>query len=309
MTDLARQRSSTISLPANTHPTSTGLLMAEISRDDHEHIGRFLASVDSASQWWQGDWFNAIDAGYGEHEDVCRQAGLNYDTVRNYARVCVAIEYARRRANLSFGHHEAVAVSTMEDEEQDALLDDAEKCGLSVRQLRNRVGRRLNVEGDDPTPLAETAGTSVPHDVDDSVPRAADNSRSSLAHEPEPAVVDAEDRPVPKQLEEIFTDRLVFASILNRLRTIAADLTKLRARRSGTLLAQDASAIEQRRRDLYSYINFAQPHATCPYCDADKKACRACHGSGWVNKVVYSQAPPRSTAAGNGGSDDSEIPF
>ena len=313
MSDLVRRHSDAISLPSNAHPTSTGLLMAAISRKDHEHIGCFLASVASASQWWIGDWVLAAKPAYGDLADLCEAAGLNYQTARNCASVCHRFEMSRRRDNLSFAHHEAVAVNTLEDEEQDDLLDEAKSQNWTRDQLRKSVRKKLQLSDgpvdNDPALLGGPAGVSTPDDSDGSVLVAADNGTSPPADEPEPAVLDAEDRPVPEQLVGIFADRTYFSSILHGLSTMKTDITKLQARPSGVLLAEYAQGIEVRRKELYNYIKFAQPHATCPYCDADKKTCDACHGAGWVNKVVYSQAPPRSTAAGNGGSDDSEIPF
>ncbi|MCF2437128.1 LmbU family transcriptional regulator [Streptomyces thinghirensis] len=64
-------------------------------------------------------------------------AGLDYQTLRNYAWVARHFEHWRRRETLSFGHHAEVA--SLPPAEADTWLDQAEQHGWSRNQLRLRL--------------------------------------------------------------------------------------------------------------------------------------------------------------------------
>ncbi|NKQ24053.1 LmbU family transcriptional regulator [Streptomyces galbus] len=64
-------------------------------------------------------------------------AGLDYQTLRNYAWVARHFELWRRRETLSFGHHAEVA--SLPSAEADSWLDQAEQHGWSRNQLRLRL--------------------------------------------------------------------------------------------------------------------------------------------------------------------------
>ncbi len=63
-------------------------------------------------QWWIGDWLNYGDnqPQWGEkYEQAISLFEREYDTLAKYKQVSERIEFTRRRANLSWSHHEAVA--------------------------------------------------------------------------------------------------------------------------------------------------------------------------------------------------------
>src|SRR5262249_41792955 len=68
------------------------------------------------------------------------QTGYDYQTLANDKTVARSIQLSRRRENLSWSHHEAVA--SLPEPEQDRLLDEAEREELTMRQLRQRVQQR-----------------------------------------------------------------------------------------------------------------------------------------------------------------------
>jgi hypothetical protein len=80
------------------------------------------------------DGANHGERKYGGLKAAAEAAGFNYQTVRNCATVARRFELSRRRDNLEFGHHEAVAA--LPDEAAFRLLKDAEANELSVAELR-----------------------------------------------------------------------------------------------------------------------------------------------------------------------------
>lgn len=126
--------------------------------------------------------------------------------------------------------------------------------------------------------------------------------------EPEPEV-DAEAEPeltkkptdkngkvLPKHLIEIFEKRSLFKEVLNKL-------TQLQKAYNALVAEENAYATHkinkvQAQNDLKNFknlIQFAQPHAICPYCKGTGKdkggGCTACKGTCWVVETAYKAAP------------------
>ncbi|MGW9428153.1 LmbU family transcriptional regulator [Streptomyces decoyicus] len=119
--------------------TGVGLeIPAALSFDDWERAGRQLARLVDSSCWWLGDWLVYGKAHYVDRyqRGICA-AGLQYQTLRNYAWVSRRFDLARRRAKLSFQHHAEVA--SLPQGEQDVWLERAEHEMWSTKQLRNAI--------------------------------------------------------------------------------------------------------------------------------------------------------------------------
>lgn len=103
-----------------------------------EQAGVKIARIADSSAWCLGDWLI-----YGQHiyADRYRQAvamaGLDYQTLRNYAWVARRFELSRRRERLSFQHHAEVAA--LPAAEQDLWLDRAEQGAWSRNELRRTI--------------------------------------------------------------------------------------------------------------------------------------------------------------------------
>jgi hypothetical protein len=119
--------------------TPIGLSLGDgLSYADWEAVGFELAKVGKAMQWWIGDWVNYGGKRYGEtYKAAIEATGMSYGTVANFASVCAAFESSRRRENLSFKHH--VEVWSLDPDQQDELLDQAETERLSCAKLREIV--------------------------------------------------------------------------------------------------------------------------------------------------------------------------
>ena len=98
-------------------------------------IGSGIGAAIEATAWWIGDWCNYGFWEFGaKYEAALDVTGLDYGTLANIASVCEKVESSRRRENLSFTHH--VAVASLPAEEQAAWLDRAEAEKWSTRQLQ-----------------------------------------------------------------------------------------------------------------------------------------------------------------------------
>ncbi len=120
----------------------------KITKQQYLEVGKKLSLIESASQWWIGDWLNAADPGYGEHEAICRAVGLNYNTARTYAQVCRQIDI--RISDLTFRHHQDVAaLPAAEQSEWLTIAEDNDwKTGkLRAELRRKRRGEVPNLEG------------------------------------------------------------------------------------------------------------------------------------------------------------------
>ena len=119
--------------------TSNGLVMPDnMAYEDWEVVGQRLRMFEGAVQWCIGDWLNYGERAYGEkYAQAVDVSGRKYQTVANEAWVAGRVELSRRRESLSWSHHAEVA--SLERDEQDSLLTEAESRGWNQKQLRDAV--------------------------------------------------------------------------------------------------------------------------------------------------------------------------
>ena len=116
----------------------------DASFHDWRRLGRQLGRMHRASWWCLGDWIvEGRRRGYPGRGTVYRDAldatGLAYQSLKNASRVARAFPLERRRAKLSWEHHEIVAA--LPRAEQDDWLDQAEWNGWTASELRLRRRR------------------------------------------------------------------------------------------------------------------------------------------------------------------------
>jgi hypothetical protein len=131
--------------------TGVGLQIPDgLSFEEWEHAGRLLSSIVDSSAWWLGDWLVFGKKNYADrYQRAIRAAGLQYQTLRNYAWVARRFDISRRRPDLTFQHHAEVASLVVED--QDFLLDRAGKHMWTTKQLRKAIqDRRLGGKAESP---------------------------------------------------------------------------------------------------------------------------------------------------------------
>lgn len=120
--------------------------------------GRRLGAMARCGQWWLGDWIRYGNAKFGErYTRVARITGYDVQTLMNMVYVASKFEIPRRRENLSWSHHEALA--SLDSVQQDYWLDHASHERLSVADLRSEL-RGLRQRAKQPT-LAEGMSKNV----------------------------------------------------------------------------------------------------------------------------------------------------
>lgn len=126
--------------------TGVGLrIPANLSFEEWERAGYQLAGIVNSSLWCLGDWLVYGKKAYSDrYMRAIRAAGLQYQTLRNYAWVSRRFEWNRRRQQLTFQHHAEVA--SMPVEKQDVWLDEAERQTWTTKQLRAHIKDRRDEE-------------------------------------------------------------------------------------------------------------------------------------------------------------------
>ncbi|MCX4237804.1 LmbU family transcriptional regulator [Streptomyces sp. NPDC020707] len=119
--------------------TNVGLhIPTGLTFEEWERAGRQLSGLVNSSSWWLGDWLIFGKDQYADrYERGIRAAGLQYQTLRNYAWVARRFELHRRRPALSFQHHAELASLPVDD--QETWLDRAERTKWNTKQLRNAI--------------------------------------------------------------------------------------------------------------------------------------------------------------------------
>ncbi len=97
-------------------------------------------------------------------------------------------------------------------------------------------------------------------------------------------------QPVTGHLRDVFLERRHFLEARQKLTHVKRITTAILEGPACKLLAAQ-NAFEADRRSLRSRLEWCCPFAACPYCDGRQRNCKACEGSGWVNRDLYEQAP------------------
>jgi hypothetical protein len=113
------------------------------TKDDMKHpewvaVGRRLSGISRCNQWWLGDWVRYGEARWGrKYVEAAKITGYDPRSLANMASVALSFDLSRRRDNLTWSHHAALAA--LEPEEQDKWLDRAATDRLSVADLRQEL--------------------------------------------------------------------------------------------------------------------------------------------------------------------------
>lgn len=123
----------------NTAMQPTDLIIPQkLSLEEHQLWLSYFANIYDKSQWYIGALIIKGQAEYGEmYAQVIGETGLSYSTVANCASVYRKIESSRRRENLSWSHHEAVA--KLEPQDQDKYLEKADSGKWTRQKLRTQL--------------------------------------------------------------------------------------------------------------------------------------------------------------------------
>jgi hypothetical protein len=98
-------------------------------------VGRRFGEIGRCSQWWLGDWIHYGNARFGErYTRAVKLTGYDAQSLMNMVYVASRFEISRRRENLSWSHHAALAALDLDSQER--WLERASVERLSVADLR-----------------------------------------------------------------------------------------------------------------------------------------------------------------------------
>lgn len=130
-----------LALPPAEFLTPTALILPpNLSFETWDEYGMRLRGLVSATSWLWGDWLNYGEDTYNErYSQALLASDLSYQTLRNSAYVCRHVSRERRRPELSFSIHAEVA--SLDEADQELLLNEAVATGLSRSEMRELVKR------------------------------------------------------------------------------------------------------------------------------------------------------------------------
>ncbi|MGW5052720.1 LmbU family transcriptional regulator [Actinokineospora sp. NPDC004072] len=124
-----------------------------LTYDSWQRTGVQLSRIIDSSAWCLGDWLVCGQKNYADrYLRAVEVAGLDYQTLRNYAWIARRFPLHRRREGLSFQHHAEVAA--LPTAVQDQWLDRAEQAGWSRNELRRRLRGSRGGERQAPAPTS-----------------------------------------------------------------------------------------------------------------------------------------------------------
>jgi hypothetical protein len=128
--------------------------LGDIGLAEWSAVGRRFGEIGRCSQWWLGDWIRYGNERFGErYTRAVKLTGYDVQSLMNMVYVASRFDISRRRENLSWSHHSAVASLELDSQEQ--WLSRAVADKLSVADLRVELrGRRRALKA------AEEAGGS-----------------------------------------------------------------------------------------------------------------------------------------------------
>jgi hypothetical protein len=155
--DVATECADVSGVTAYTTFTPTGMYFESgLTFDQWVQAGRFLYDLRRSVHWWIGDWLNVGEAYFGEmYAQGIEATGFDYGTLANDKWIASRIEPSRRRENLSFAHHAAVA--SLEPSHADTLLIIAETDRLTSKELSVLVKAEKQALGAETQPPEQVA--------------------------------------------------------------------------------------------------------------------------------------------------------
>ncbi|MBV6448551.1 hypothetical protein [Nitrosomonas sp.] len=121
-------------------PVGLDLGGRDLDWDTFVALGEPLCRAAKGANWWLGDWLGyALTRWPDRYEQAEAMTGLARQTLYDVKWVAESVGVSRRRETLEWSHHKEVA--GLPDELADRWLDQAERSGWSVAELRAAVKR------------------------------------------------------------------------------------------------------------------------------------------------------------------------
>jgi ParB-like chromosome segregation protein Spo0J len=224
---------------------------------------------------------------YGKAGDIAAEKiGLSRPTAEKISATVAVIDEAEASGDTETA---AELRNVLENESASEAARQAKKAKEKLRRAKAAAEKKAAKEA------ARQAAIDAGGDPD-SEPEPEPEPEEEAEPEPAKKPTDKNGKVLPKNLIEIFEKRSLFKDVLNKL-------TQLQ--KSYNALVHDDNAYAthkinkvQAQNDLKNFknlIQFAMPHAICPYCKGTGKdkggGCTACKGTCWVVETAYKAAP------------------
>jgi hypothetical protein len=116
---------------------------ADIGLEEWSAVGRRFGEIGRCSQWWLGDWIHYGNSRFGErYSRAVKLTGYDVQSLMNMVYVASRFEIYRRRENLSWSHHAAVAALDVADQEHWLARAITDKLSVADLRVELRGARR-----------------------------------------------------------------------------------------------------------------------------------------------------------------------
>jgi len=141
-------------------PNSLSVTDPEMTVERVAEVLDRIRGMRDAGSWWTGDLIRFSEARHGEkYAQAVDATGLSIGRLMIIVSVCERVAPERRRAELSFSHHETVAA--LEPAAQSEWLEVAVRSGWSKEQLREALREAEQLAARPPRqPSSSSAGAA-----------------------------------------------------------------------------------------------------------------------------------------------------
>lgn len=139
--------------------TTTQLIApSDLTNEECNEFGRMISALESASQFWMGDWANLYikqqknkDERSKIYERLAEDFNIEAVTLKDYAYVCWNVPQSLRNDRLSYSHHKAVVAFSENPKKQESYLNYAIENQLGVGAFRKWIKDQENPNDEEKT--------------------------------------------------------------------------------------------------------------------------------------------------------------
>lgn len=131
--------------------TGNGLMMQcdTVDTEAYNHLFRTVLTLHKSCCWLLGDVLLLGDRQWGnrytesKYEEAMQETGMSRGSLRNIVLTCKRFPVELRHADLSFTHHQEVAMTDADPDQREAVLKQAASDKISCMALRRQL-KKMN---------------------------------------------------------------------------------------------------------------------------------------------------------------------
>jgi N6-adenosine-specific RNA methylase IME4 len=118
----------------------------DLSEGDWINCGECLGKIETAVQWWLGDWWKfGENRQWGAGEEIADRIGVNYNTVIQYGVVAREFQFSERSPKLKWSHY-LIVMAAVGHQIRLEWLERALNEGWSVNELKTKIARQAAID-------------------------------------------------------------------------------------------------------------------------------------------------------------------